>query len=458
MQGAAKDFNVSNIVDERPVQALTFLVLGLCFLANVSDGYNLGAVGIAAPGIVKTLGTTRAAIAPIFSAALFGMLVGALSAGYLGDRFGRKRGILITTAIIAIGTIGCAYAQTFNQLLALRFVVGVGLGGVLPNVTALMAEFMPKKVRGTFTTYAFMGITTGGTLPGLVGSQLAPGEWRPLFLVGTLIPLLVLPLVALFLPESLKFLTLHPERHGELRKWLVKLCPDLTVPANARFVLNETHVDFTFGALFQQGLKWITPTLWLGYIAIMMVNFFLNSWLPLVLTDIGFTAREAAGTTSLYYVGGICGGLIMGVALDRLGPAMLGIYALLGCVVAALIGLPGGSAQMTYLLVGLIGFSVLGAQVGMSAIAGLLYPTAMRSKGAGFAHSIGRLGAISGPLLAGVLIAKNSSFLTLFLVPVVPLSIAALCFFIITRVWTGRWRGRGLAGIRQLQQTDGPKV
>jgi MFS transporter, AAHS family, 4-hydroxybenzoate transporter len=185
------------------------------------------------------------------------------------------------------------------------------------------------------------------------------------------------------------------------------------------------------------------------------VNFFLNSWITLVLTDIGFSAKEAAATTSLYYVGGICGGLLMGLALDYVGPAMLAAYAILGCLITGLLGVPHSTAGVTYLLVGLIGFSVLGAQVGMSAITGLLYPTAMRSKGAGFAHSIGRLGAISGPLLAGFLLAKDSTLFQLFLVPVVPLSLAAAGFLLITKVWTGRLRGRGLAGIKQLTQSLG---
>lgn len=447
-----RNINVSNVVDNQPIRGITYLVLLLCFLAMVSDGYNLGAASLAAPGVIRQFAMTRADLAPVFSAALFGMLVGALTSGFLGDRFGRKRGIVVTTAIICLASFGCGMAQNFNQLLWLRFAVGVGLGGLLPNVTALMAEFVPKKVRATFTTYAFMGITTGGTLPGVVSSQIVGGDWHQIFFIGGYIPLVVLPAVMLFLPESLKFLTLHPARKAELRAWLDKLSPDLQTSDQDNFVLDEKAQPFSRGALFAGGLRWITPALWLVYICIMMVNFFINSWLPLVLTDVGFSAKQAAATASLYYVGGICGGLIMGVALDRVGPVMLGLYALLGCAITLLLGIPNGSAAITYVLVGLIGFSILGAQVGMSAIGGLLYPTAMRSKGAGLAHSIGRLGAISGPLLAGVFIAKNSSMFTLFLVPVVPLSIAALCFFTITRVWTGRVRGRGLAGLKQLQQ------
>lgn len=449
-----RDFNVSNVVDNQPVRGITYLVLFLCFLAQLSDGYNLGVGSLAAPGIVKQLGMDRAELAPMFSAALFGMLIGAMVSGFMGDRFGRKRGIMVALIVISIGDFGASMAESFNQLLALRFTEGLGLGGLLPNITALMAEFVPKKVRGTFTTYAFMGITAGGVLPGIVSSQLVNGEWHTLFRIGAIIPLIVLPAVYFLMPESLKFLALHPEREGDLRTSLKILSPDITIPAGVNFVLDEKTEQFSLASLFEGGLRWITPALWLVYICIMMVNFFVNSWLPLVLTDIGFSAKEAASTASLYYVGGICGGLIMGAALDRTGPAMLGFYAVLGCVVSVLLGAHTGGPALTSLLVGLIGFSILGAQVGMSAIGGLLYPTAMRSKGAGFAHSIGRLGAIGGPLLAGFFIARQASLFELFLVPVVPLAIAAICYFIITRVWTGRWRGRGLAGIRQLQQAD----
>jgi len=445
------DFDIGNIIDRQPVRRITVVLLGLCFLAMLSDGYNLGAASLAAPGIVKYFGIHRSAVAPIFSAALLGMLVGALASGFLGDRFGRKRGIVLTTAIICLGSLGCAVSQGINALLMLRFLTGVGLGGLLPNVTALMSEFVPKRVRATFTAYAFMGITVGGALPGIFSSLLLNGNWRGLFLAGGLIPLAILPLLALMLPESLKFLVLRPGREAELRLWLYRLAPDIEVPVTARFVLNEPRQRFALASLFDGNLRVITPVLWVAYINIMLVNFFVNSWLALVLTDIGLSQRQAAGTASLYYVGGICGVLVIGRALDVVGPVMLAIYALLGCVITALIALPGSPASLTYLLVALVGLSILGAQVGMSAITGLLYPTAIRSKGAGFAHSIGRLGAIAGPLLGGVLISKQSSFLTLFLVPVIPLSIAAISFLAITWAWTGHLRGRGLAQIRQLQ-------
>jgi MFS transporter, AAHS family, 4-hydroxybenzoate transporter len=444
-------FNVSDIVDNQPLRKFTLVIFFICFAAMLSDGYDLGVVGLAAPGIVKGFGLARSQMAPIFSAALVGMLVGALVAGLFGDRFGRKRGILISCAIICVASFACGLINDFSELLWLRFLAGIGLGGLLPNVTALMAEFLPRKIRGSFTTFAFMGITFGGVLPGLISSQLVAGNWRELFLIGGFIPLFVLPAIHFLLPESLKFLSLNAERSAELRKWLGKLAPEQMVPEDAAFVLNEEKIPrFSVSSLFKDHLLLITPLLWLVFIAIMLVNFFINSWLTLVLRDIGFSGSEAAGTASLYYAGGICGVFLIGPALDYFGPAVLVLYSVLGGVITSFIGLPNTTHQLVHILVFLVGFSILGAQVGMSATAGMLYPTAIRSKGAGFAHSIGRFGAIGGPLLAGVLIAKHASLFILFLVPAIPLSVAAIGFLLITWLWTGRFLGAGFRILKKV--------
>jgi MFS transporter, AAHS family, 4-hydroxybenzoate transporter len=445
-----QSFNVSNVVDNQPIRKIMMLVFVLCFCAMLSDGYDLGVVGLAAPGIVKNFHIARSQMSPVFSAALFGMLVGALSSGFLGDRFGRKRGIMLACLIISLASFGCSAAGTFSSLIWFRFFAGIGLGGLLPNVTALMAEFLPQKVRGTFTTFTFMGITFGGILPGVVSSQIVNGDWRDLFLIGGFVPLVVLPLVYVFLPESLKFLALHPNRQAELRQSLRRVSADIDVPPGATFVLDEVIIQkFALSSLFADGLKFITPFLWVAFITIMLVNFFINSWLTLVLRDMGFTNAQAAATVSLYYVGGVCGGLLIGPALDYIGPVILALYAVFGCVITALIGLPNSTQFITHILVFLVGFSVLGAQVGMSSTAGLLYPTAIRSKGAGFAHSIGRFGAIGGPLLAGFLIAQHATLTVLFIVPAIPLAIAACAFLLITRLWTGKVLGLGLARLRK---------
>ncbi len=447
--------DVSGAIDDQPLRRVSVQVFALCFVAMLSEGYDLGVVGYAAPGILKGFGIGRAQMAPVFSVALLGMLVGALGAGIVGDRFGRKKGVLIACAAIALASFACAEVATVRQLLWCRFAVGVGLGGLLPNITALMAEFLPKKVRGAFTTYAFMGITFGGIIPGLFTGLFKEEQWRALFVIGGLIPLAALPVLMLFLPESLKFLAVRGRRPDQIRTWLARLAPEIAIPADARFVINEPPVEAgRVAPLFRGGLRVITPLLWGCFIAIMLVNFFINSWMNVVLRDIGFSHAESAHTSSLYYVGGVIGGLIIGVALDRIGAIVLAVTTAAGAVVTLLLGAFHQSHAVVDLLMLLIGFSVLGSQVGMSSLAGMLYQTAIRSNGSGTAHAVGRIGAIGGPLIAGALIAQKASVETLFSVPVIPMLVAALCFFLITWRWTGRMLGIGFSAIHARQALE----
>jgi len=449
--------DVSGAVDDQPIRRVTMQVFALCFLAMLSEGYDLGVVGYAAPGILKGFHITRPEMAPIFSMALFGMLVGSLAAGIIGDRFGRKGGVLLSCLVIALASFACAYAPTIQALFWCRLFVGIGLGGLLPNITAIMAEYLPKKIRGAFTTYAFMGITSGGVIPSLFSGMVKEDQWRTLFVIGGIIPVIALPILMLFLPESLKFLTVRGKRPDTIRLWLGRIAPGLAIPPDARFVINEPPAAGGFTPMFRGGLRLITPLLWGCFIAIMLVNFFVNSWMNVVLRDIGFTHSQSAQTASLYYVGGIIGGLIIGFLLDRIGAIVLAVTTAAGGVAIAALGTFHASHAVVDGLMLLIGFGVLGSQVGMSSLAGMLYPTAVRSKGAGTAHAIGRIGAIGGPLIAGALIAQKASLATLFSVPVIPMMIGALCFFLITWRWTGRMLGMGFSQLhaRQAQQEAG---
>src|SRR5579872_2132754 len=215
-----KHVDIGEVIDNHRMGRVAWTVLGICFAATLSDGYALLSASIAAPGIVKEFGLRRAAISPIFSMPLIGMLIGSLINGYLGDRYGRKRGLIFALTIVGVSSLGCAFATSLPQLIWVRFLMGFGVGSLLPHVTAMMSEFMPSKVRGTFTTYAFMGITMGGVVAGILGAKYFTGDWRGVFALGGAVPLLVLPVAAFFLPESLKYLALRPERWNELRYWL----------------------------------------------------------------------------------------------------------------------------------------------------------------------------------------------------------------------------------------------
>jgi MFS transporter, AAHS family, 4-hydroxybenzoate transporter len=431
--------NISQLVDDQPVRLFALMVFFLCFLSMMSDGYDLGVIGIAAPGIVREFGVHRSQMSPVFSSALVGLLIGALTNGFVGDKLGRKRGILIACLVISAATFASGTARSLSELLIFRFFTGIGLGGLYPNITALLAELVPKKVRGAFTAFAFMGITAGGIIPGLVGAEFVNGSWQQLFFIGGAIPLTVTPILFFYLPESLKMLALEPQRKPELVKWLRKLCPEIQINHESIFILDERRIERSHvGALFADKLRLITPVLWLVFIAIMLVNFFVNSYLTLVLHDMGFNVAQASATASLYYVGGIFGGLIVGPAIDIVGPITLVFYAIFGCIVSMLLSAPHLSHVAIHFLIFAMGFIILGAQLGMNAVVGLLYPTAIRSIGTGFAHSIGRLGAIGGPIFAGALMAHGATATTFFITPVIPFAIAAAGFLSITLLWTGR--------------------
>lgn len=434
--------NIGELIDDQSVRPVSLWVFGLCFLAMLAEGYDLGVVGLAAPGIVKTFAITRTTMGSIASAALFGMLVGALISGSLGDRYGRKRGSWVSCLIIGASCIACGCVSSPMQLLCMRFVSGVGMGALLPNVGALLAEFLPKRVRATLLTFAFMGITAGGFFPGLVSYVLAGANWRVLFFAGGALPFLAAPLLILFLPESLKFLVLRGGHDHTLRRWVAKLAPDLALSPDTLFILEEAGGgDRSLRSLFSGGLRWITLALWLAFACVMLTNFFINSWLTVALIDCGMSRENAAMLSSLYYIGGICGGVVIGPALDRWGTGVLPLYAILGAAALPMTGLAGPAVLASGICIFLIGFSILGFQVGMSSCAALIYPTDKRSRGTGLAFAVGRLGAILGPLIASALMGPDHDSLELFLFPVIPFLVAGLCFLFITACWTGRRLG-----------------
>ena len=446
--------NIGDFVDEQPMRRVSLGVFALCFLAMLSEGYDLGVVGLAAPGIVETFAISRVQMAHIASAALFGMLVGAVISGFVGDRYGRKRGIWVSCLIIGITCMACGLVNTPMELLCMRFLSGAGMGALLPNVGALLAEFLPKKVRASLLAFAFMGITTGGLFPGIVSYLVAGHDWRILFLVGGALPLVAVPLLIIFLPESLKFLALKGGHEQTLRIWVARLAPDLKLSPDTRFVLKEAGIagaatDRSLRGLFSGKLRWITLALWLAFICVMLTNFFVNSWLTVALIDSGMSRDNAAIVSSFYYAGGICGGLVVGPALDRLGSSVMPLYALLGAATLPLTGLAGADVVASAICVFVVGFSILGFQVGMSSCTSLIYPTDKRSRGTGLAFAVGRLGAISGPLIGGALMVRGHEALELFSVPAIPFLIAGFCFMFITVAWTGRLRGMALSRMSQ---------
>jgi MFS transporter, AAHS family, 4-hydroxybenzoate transporter len=438
------------LVDDQKIGRFNIVLLVWSFLAMFADGYDISALSFAAPELVRQWGVARSAFGVVFSASLFGVLLGAPLLGYMGDRLGRRLAIVTGSVIFGVFTLAMMWATTLNEMTALRFLAGIGIGGLMPNTIALNSELSPRRWRATLIVLMFTGVTLGSATPGPVAGWLVPEYgWKILFLIGGVVPLVVAACLYFALSESVKFLASRPQRRAELLRTARRMRPDLDIPDDTQFVVEPPAVArgrsrLALEPIFRGGLAVITPLLWMCFATTLMANYFLNNWLPLILETNGVTAKEAAVATILYHVGGTLGGIVVSVLLNKYGfAAIAALFALAAPGIAAL-GTPGISHGLVTFFCGFSGFAVLGAQFGNNACSGLIYPTEVRAQGAGWALGIGRIGSIVGPLVGGMLVAANMPLQELFRWAALPMAVGFLAAFLVARLCYVRFRGHRL--------------
>jgi AAHS family 4-hydroxybenzoate transporter-like MFS transporter len=431
--------NLEELVDGQKFGRFNINLLIWSFLAMVADGFDLAGLASAAPELARTWHVAPKAFAPALSASLFGILFGAPLLGHAGDRFGRKTLIVTGCVVFSLGTLAMVWATNLDQVVALRVLAGVGIGGLMPNAIALNSELAPRRLRATLVVLMFTGITAGAGIPGLIQAWLIPRHgWQVMFWIGGLAPLIFAVCLLFALPESVKFLAFKPERRAEFLRSVRRLRRDLAISDDAQFVGAPAAQENGLGmeAIFRGSFAWITPLLWVCFASALMANFFLNSWLPLIFEGSGLTAKQSGIATSLYHSGGTIGGLLVSLALGRFGFTVIALLFLCATLAIAAIGFPGLSYMAMVSVVALSGFCTLGAQFGNNAASGLLYPTAARSSGVGWALGIGRFGSIAGPLVGGLLIGMKVPARQLFVLAAIPMvagfiasiCVARLCF------------------------------
>jgi MFS transporter, AAHS family, 4-hydroxybenzoate transporter len=402
------DINVSRLVDDAPLRPFHLWLAFWCLLAMMADGFDLLNASIAGPALIKDWGISRAALGPVFSASLAGFFVGAPFFGYLGDRFGRRIAIVSSLLFIGATTFACAFATDLKELLWLRFLSGLGLGGVLPNVIALNAEFTPKRLRATMMVVMAVGISLGAAVPGFVGVTLMPRfGWPVIFIVGGIIPFVIGLAIPFAIPDSIKFMVLRGGREQAVARLARVFDPALVVAPGVRFVLDPDEGSAaTRGSpagLFRHGWAPVTALVWLMFVLNLMANNLLNAWLPMLVQTSGHSVAQGSFAGSLYQLGGSVGGLAIGVLIDRFGLKVLAILFAVAVPVLAFTGTPGLSDTMLLVMTFLSGCAVVGMQNGLNAGAGLIYPTALRANGVGYALGIGRIGSVTGPLIGSLL-------------------------------------------------------
>jgi MFS transporter, AAHS family, 4-hydroxybenzoate transporter len=434
--GSASAVDVVEFIDQQPVGGFQIKLLLICAAVLFLDGFDTQAIGYVAPALAKEWGLTKASLGPVFSAGLFGLMIGALLFGPLADRIGRRRIIIFSTLAFGIGTFATAFIQDVNSLLAIRFLTGLGLGGAMPNAIAMTSEFNPRRRRATMVMIMFCGFSVGAALGGLLAAALIPQfGWRSVFVVGGVVPLLLVPILAQRLPESVRFLVLTgraPQRVAEL---LGCISPKASFAPATRFVVHEPELaGIPVLHLFRGGRTLVTLLLWVVFFMSLLDLYFLSNWLPTVLNDLGASVSEAAVIGSMLQVGGIVGTFALGSIIDRFSFRALALVYFIAVFAVGAIGHLGHSAILVTLAIFAAGFCIVGGQIAANALAAAFYPTAVRATGVGWALGIGRVGSIVGPLVGGALLSMKWSAAEVFMTAAGAAFCAALAAFSLSRL------------------------
>jgi AAHS family 4-hydroxybenzoate transporter-like MFS transporter len=430
------EINVTAVLDRERFGGYRTLVVVLCGLVAMLDGFDTQAIAFVAPAISRQWGMEVSAFGPIFGAGLFGLMIGALIFGPVADRYGRRVVVIVSTVIFGGFALLTVTADSFGWLLLLRFLTGLGLGGAMPNVIAITSEYSPSRLRTTMITVMFCGFPLGAVLGGIIGSRMIPAlGWQSIFYLGGILPFVLLPFLIAVLPESIRYLVSHGAQPAAVARVLNRISPLGGYSANQSFVMPEPALPgFTVGHLFKDGRAPTTLLLWVTFFMNLLMLYFLINWLPSVLRENGVPVEHAIISIALLNLGGIIGGILLARGIDKIGPYGLLIVTYIGAaVLTALIGMTGWSFSLLMLVVFLAGFCVIGAQFAINAVAANAYPTAIRSTGVGWALGIGRIGSIVGPVVGGFLIAAQIGVRELFWISAIPALIAAAAILTLAR-------------------------
>ena len=401
------------VLENQRLGALQLRVAVLCALVQMCDGYDLNSVAWAVPSLIHEWHLPPSTFAMAFLWSSIGIMVGALSAGPIGDRFGRRPLLLGSLTLFGIASLLSAVVGSLSVLSLLRFFTGVGIGGGFSGAAALSGDYAPQRLRATMIMATFTGAPIGGFLGGqIVALLLAQWGWRMIFVLGGIFPLALVPVLVLWLPESPRFLATK-KRLSPRNATLLQRLDIASAQSDAIEVAWENPISMLFG----QGYALQTVLLWIIFFCSLLNLFLFAYWMPTVLNLIGVSPAQAVSMASLRELGAIFAVLYLGLAIDRIGPERaLAIHYAAGAVFIGMIALFALPNFVLCVVIFLAGMTIIGSQTGVNGACGKLYPARMRTSGIGWALGIGRLGGIVAPVLGGYLLAIGLPPTRMFLV------------------------------------------
>ncbi len=421
---------INEIIDQRPMGRYQIWTMILCGLVIVLDGFDTQSIGFLAPSMAESLHVPVKTFGPVFAAALVGLMISSMLSGPIADRWGRKGPIVCCTLIFGTFAMLTARCTSFDQLLALRFLTGLGLGGALSNSVALMSEYAPKRLLAVIVSIMFCGMPAGAVLATQVSAIMLPRwGWPSVFYAGGILPLTLALLLIAILPESVRYLEVSGARQEKISNILARISPELRDAPLSRSPRQDPRSKAPVINLFTEGRAAGTILLWIPYFMNLLMLYFVVFWLPALLRQSGKPVSAGITAILLFSVGGIVGSALEGGFMNRWGAfnVLLAEFLCTTLLIASLAYSNSFPLMMTITFV--LGFVVQGAQGGLSAVAATFYPISIRSTGIGWCLGVGRIGSIVGPILGGLMLKLDWTPREILLAGSVPALCAAAATF-----------------------------
>jgi MFS transporter, AAHS family, 4-hydroxybenzoate transporter len=422
------DVNLADLIDQQPISRLQIVVIVLCGLVALFDGFDLLVIGVAAPAMTKALHIAPKQFGSVLSAALLGLMVGAFCLGPIADRFGRRGVLIFATATFGFFTLLTGAVTNLEQLLCFRFLTGVGLGGAMPAFISLAAEYTPRSRRETVIALLWTGFPLGSVIAGLLASRLIDAfGWSTLFYIGGVFPILLSVVLFFSLPESFSYLIRAGAPRQSIQGLLPYVFPGVRISPAAQFAYPDEAGGVSVINLFTQARGLKTVFLWLSYFGTFLVLVTNVIWTPTLLRVEGINVARSAIAVAGFAMGSVVGTPLWGFLSNRLPARALLPTALMGGTLSLVaIGFSVPSIELVIGFQILAGFFLGLGSSGLIAVAATFYPSAIRSAGTGWAMGVGRFGSFVGPLVVGAFVNRNWQIEAIFVALAAPIFSAAV--------------------------------